>query len=686
MLARDEQNRLTAIWTEVGRAGATLHYALRVAPGRWTPPAQVAIPPGSVLAPAITRDSLGRVWLAYQNGCTVRHHIFLTWLAGAEWAFPQRISDGDGHCFAPALCPFGEGVRVVWDGRIDGRYYLFMREMDTEVRLSKRESQGELAEADTLLANPAIVALDRECSLVVYERAQPGWGRRNAVPRGGREALTRENFLHARRELRGLVVSPDGRADLAADLNTGSATSCRTRPRLARTDAGAILLSYRLIDSLAEADPETGFRQVLTQYRAGDFEPVASLDASGGTSNMPANFAVDGAHAPLLGYTSRKDQTYRVHIAEIASSTPAGCVRAGKPRPLSITSFRRAKGIEPVTLDGDFFSPRLLWGDLHRHSDLSACKWWIEGSPTDAYRYALAVAELDFFALTDHAWYLQKPDTRAESHELANAHNVPGIFTAFCAYEANFHAGDGHMVVLGARPALNVPNVKTRKALLAKLDPADTVVIPHHPGDPNHPYQWKGHNETLGPVAEIYQPYRTSFESAEAPRPRTSWKTEGNEILDRCSLMAAWKAGLKIGVVASSDHLSTLGAYAAVWARGNTRDDILEALRARRCYAATDKIELAFWADDHVMGESFTTHGREVTFRIRIRGTDKLKKVELLLDGERAHTFKPGSGKGERAVGKKTLTVQPGRHFAYVRVHQAGDHMAWSSPVWFEVK
>jgi hypothetical protein len=45
---------------------------------------------------------------------------------------------------------------------------------------------------------------------------------------------------------------------------------------------------------------------------------------------------------------------------------------------------------------------RLYFGDLHRHTDLSLCFPFFDGSLDDAYRYGIEVARLDFLGVTDH--------------------------------------------------------------------------------------------------------------------------------------------------------------------------------------------------------------------------------------------------------------------------------------------
>lgn len=696
-LSHDEIGRVVAVWTQVEPDGLKLCFALRLAPGQWTPPSAISTLFGSCLAPALARDARGRVWCAFQSNSTGRHHIFISWMSKGLWAFPQRISDGDGHCFAPALCVFGEGVRVVWDGRVDGRYAIFMREVDDTERLSRREPQATLAQSDTLLANATILALDDERSLVAYEQAQPGWGQRNVVRRASRLEMTSENYLHARRDLRTMLLGPEGGAELAGDLNAtldqAAPAPSRGQPTLAMDNQGAIWLAYRQIQDIQAAEGESGFVQALTRYQQGQWTAPILLPDTGAGCTAPLSLATAGDGPLLAACVQRKGWRNFIHVFQLPSPGPAGPLSAQPFAPLPITRPADPKPARTTTAQTSAGPARLLWGDIHRHSDSSLCRWWLEGSPIETYRYALMAAELDFFALTDHAVYLQTPDTVAENHNLANAFNLPGIFTAFCAYEGNF-TGQGHMVVLTDQATMAIPAGKDRSAVIASLNPEHMLAVPHHMGDPEYPYPWAGHDDAVGPVAEIYQPYRTSFEALNAPSPKTGWQSEGKQIVAESTMLAAWQAGHKIGVLASSDHLATGGAFAGVWARANTRSEILRAIRRRHCYAASDRIELAFWADGHFMGDSYTLSAgcdaSTVTFKVRLRGTAALDAVELLQDGQVIHTFHPApsakahSRPADPACLQAEL-IQPvpsGEHFYYLRVRQCDGNMAWTSPIW----
>jgi hypothetical protein len=73
----------------------------------------------------------------------------------------------------------------------------------------------------------------------------------------------------------------------------------------------------------------------------------------------------------------------------------------------------------------------------------------------------------------------------------------------------------------------------------------------------------------------------------------------------------AWQKGYKLGVQASSDHISTHCSYRCVTAEEGTREGLLDAMRRRHCYGATTNIILDFRlrneSTEYLMGDEAPT-------------------------------------------------------------------------------
>src|SRR5205823_8899134 len=97
--------------------------------------------------------------------------------------------------------------------------------------------------------------------------------------------------------------------------------------------------------------------------------------------------------------------------------------------------------------------------------------------------------------------------------------------------------------------------------------------------------------------------------------------------------------GYRLGFQASSDHWSTHISFFVVLAERHDRAAILDALKRRHCYGATDDIVLDVRSGAHVMGDSFKSAGPPA-LEVRVRGTADLAAVEVLRDSKVVATLK----------------------------------------------
>jgi hypothetical protein len=153
-------------------------------------------------------------------------------------------------------------------------------------------------------------------------------------------------------------------------------------------------------------------------------------------------------------------------------------------------------------------------------------------------------------------------------------------------------------------------------------------------------------------------------------------------------------AGLRFGLVGGSDghglnwhhgicrmedsHRSGL---TAVFADELTRESVLAALSARRCYATSGaKIGLWLEIDGQPMGAEIEAPG-PVSYRVVVRGTAPLVSVSLVTNGG-AEIALDCRGGDVDATGRLDPPASGSWAYYYLRAVQADDHVAWSSPIW----
>jgi hypothetical protein len=142
----------------------------------------------------------------------------------------------------------------------------------------------------------------------------------------------------------------------------------------------------------------------------------------------------------------------------------------------------------------------------------------------------------------------------------------------------------------------------------------------------------------------------------------------------------------RLGFVASGDHNSMGVGLACVWVKEVSRRGILEALRARRCFATTgDQIVVDFRVNEAWGGEAVPA-GSAVKMTYKVDAMDDITRVEILRNSRVVHVYEPASA-SRSAAGEwadSSPTHDEGVLYYYARVTQKNRHLAWSSPVWVQ--
>ncbi|MCB9617135.1 MAG: CehA/McbA family metallohydrolase [Sandaracinus sp.] len=319
------------------------------------------------------------------------------------------------------------------------------------------------------------------------------------------------------------------------------------------------------------------------------------------------------------------------------------------------------------------------FGDLQQHSAHSDGV----GSADEAHWRARHRYGDDFVALTDHEAFLGKrtgPGEWEYLQQVVDRHHVPGRFVALYAYEwtAKMHPGPGHKCVYLPKrgmPLVSRDDVPEGRDMTAAVRAMGALCAPHHVG-------WTGcdeggHDEVAQPFWEIVSCHGC-YETAGSP---LGMRGEHEDQLADVML----RRGHRFGFVGGSDAHGLLWHHGearkrdpfrtgltAVQATTLDRDAVLDALRARRCYATSGaKILLDARADGAPMGSEVSS--RRMNVRVHAVGTSSIVSVELVGDAGVLARVEPNADEVtfERAVEGD---------FVYVRVTQRDGEMAWSSP------
>lgn len=302
---------------------------------------------------------------------------------------------------------------------------------------------------------------------------------------------------------------------------------------------------------------------------------------------------------------------------------------------------------------------KLFFGDLHRHTDLSLCFNFLDGSIEDAYRYGIDAAELDFMGITDHSRDLAKGNHKSQlwwrTIKEVTRHRLHKTFIPYYAYERSTLNTDHNII------SLSDDKLRPHQSELPefwKQIANDTFTIPHQTIAGK---VWQWHDDQKRPLLEIYQGGRDN---------NTETVTQAHLGLNK---------NYHFGFIASSDHISTHTSYACVWAPEKERESIFRSMQARRTYAATDKIKLIFKCGKNWMGESIKSSKKQ-SFYFEVQGTAPIQKINVIENGKITQNI---SLEQKSKTFETIITpVSSEQYYMYIHVVQSDGNQAWSSPIW----
>ena len=486
-------------------------------------------------------------------------------------------------------------------------------------------------------------------------------------------------------------------------------------PRLAADASGNVFLAYRSsaggvwmplgtawFEHLARFDGERWQGPVFVGRSDGMLDARPALAATGEgdlllASSTDSRFTLGGqprqelqglhfdvaAHEIALGPGTGASRLREV--SETARINPPAEVKA------EIDQIERMRNYR-VRIGGETLRP--MRGEFHRHTSVSG-DGAADGDIIDAWRYLVDASYMDWAGCCDHDNGGGREYTWWWAQKMTDAYHLGDKFVPLFSYERSVRYPEGHRNVLfanrGIRPLPRLPIT----AADSPADPApDTQMLYDylrqfngvaavHTSGTNMGTDWRNNDPEVEPFVEIYQGDRQNYEMPEAPRANEEgdsiggWRPLGfvSNALDK---------GYRLAFQASSDHISTHMSYGVIWVTEPTRDGLIDAVRKRRVYGATDNILADFRCEGHFMGEEFTLD-RAPRLEVKLEGTADFAAVHVIKDGTYAYSAKPD----KRNV-SFTWTDQegaPGKtSYYYVRGEQADGEIVWVSPMWITVR
>jgi len=681
---------------------------------------------GKFINPVLCTPRAGRAILAWEKYHQGRLSICLSTLDDGSWSEPVEISKGQESCFDPALAEDRQGHLFLAYGLTDG--------LHQNIEMVKLHAQS-LAIEDTIpvaigggfekrinLNTQAAMAFDsRDRLWISYEN------NRHAHRLDDSDCFTGDRYCAMLCYHQGELRKPQGQGKwLFSGKNDHRPTFFKDREGhlfVASHCGGDFTGNPYWQNRISYLDEERGWAKPVSVHQSSQkgvlippafgFDPqnklwMATLNEAEFTHEHPEE------HGGAV--RSRVTQLQALQIPMPVDGLPETSLvfqptqveehHPGKDYIPEVSGRPKLTG-QAMEVGGQSY--RLLVGNLHEHSENSPC--WpagTDGTLHDDYRFALFSENYDFLSITDHG-YSQTELYWRKNMRMADFYNDPPYFVALPGMEWTLTArgdlesvpGAGHYNVIfssekearnfirNAKEIYNVNSPETSDpsklwSLLHEKE-IDCITIPHHPADKSHPVDWHMHDPHFVPVVELFQ-CRGNAEYPGCPR-------EFN--LDRHTTTPSKRAFVdyalrdmkyKMGFVASGDHNGLGVGNASLWVKDVSREGILEAMRARRCFGTTgDKIVMRFFLNNASQGSTVKS-ARAPELDMEVRGQRELEKVEVLRNSRviREYLLEDDSEHFQMKLTDPDYAEDKGVLYYYIRATQKNGELAWSSPVWVE--
>ncbi|WGS64130.1 CehA/McbA family metallohydrolase [Marinitoga aeolica] len=322
----------------------------------------------------------------------------------------------------------------------------------------------------------------------------------------------------------------------------------------------------------------------------------------------------------------------------------------------------------------------LLFGNPHSHTAFSDGEPGT--TPSDAYKHARDLANLDFIAVTDHAYYFEADYKGRDKFEVMKEmakQETTEKFSAIAGFE--WTAGVGHINVFEASKWTS-RNVKTTIEEFYDWLINEKVIAQF-----NHPISMFGTFKDFEYYPEVDN-YINMIEVGNG-----SWSkndTINEEMFSNyiIALKKGWHVGATVG---QDNHIANWGtgndSRTAVWVKEKSKNGILEGFKNKKTYGTEDK-NVKLWIEtDHVsMGDIYYYDSVPEKIQLKVYYNDpdneKIKTLSIYTPNN-VYKYNNLNNNYEHVF---EIPVDSTYSFVFVRIDQYDGNSIVSSPIWYEPK
>ncbi|MDV3429184.1 MAG: CehA/McbA family metallohydrolase [Bacillota bacterium] len=334
------------------------------------------------------------------------------------------------------------------------------------------------------------------------------------------------------------------------------------------------------------------------------------------------------------------------------------------------------------------------FGMLHSHTNYS------DGQGTPEEAYAMAKANADFFAVTEHAYLLDGEKDAAllnadgtekncikiskewkSLHDIADKYNEDGKFAAIAGYEMTWNKNTGGY---GHINTFNTAGFEARTHAYENLKKYyyDISKLPYSISQFNHPGTQYGDFDDFSYRTEEIDNVVNLIEVGNGEDPiRSSLYYTSYDYYTR-----ALDKGWHLAPVSNQDNhkgnwIKANDARTVILAPSLTRTELYKALKNMRVYSTEDKnLKINYTVNNKIMGSKLD-QSSSLNFVINVNDqdeTDKIKSISVIVNGGKiVKTKKFNSNKASWK-----FSLHPKYSYYYLKIVEADKDIAVTAPVW----
>ncbi len=673
--------------------------------GAWSRPEKIS-DAGSATFHRAAASASGTVFVTWQSFRDGQSDIYLrAWRAG-QWAPEVKLSESRANDWEPAIAAGADGTaHVVWDSYDQENYDIHYR----SVKDGRVSGLAPVTSGPRFQAHASVAVDPQGRPWIAWNESGVNW----AKDQGFLIATPLATPLHQERWIQ-VVFRDNGQWQEPWPLFAESMPPVMKRnaehPQLFfGAGSGTPVLIFRhwtrrnsraigsplVWENFVTSHDGQGWAAPKPVPHSGTWiEKLAAL-ATSGDGNVWAAWMTD--NRPFATMVPQNADIYFAKLDKPGQLAGAQVTKRAyvepfeEAIPVHTNDAADVKAIRAHRIESGGKSYRIFRGDMHRHTDIST-DFKYDGSLFEVYRYGLDAAAFDYIAPTDHQSGFDQEYSWWQNQKYVDLFLLPSSFVPLFAYERSLRFPNGHRNVIWAKRGFRTLPIPEDEAsgktgarkLYENLRQTGGISMPHTSAT-DQGTDWRDNDPELEPLMEIFQGYRASYEYEGAPRAATSLNQHAQKSGWQPSgfWLNALAKGYKLGVQASSDHWSTHISYACLLVEGTTRENLLDALRKRHAYAATDNIILDFRIQaagkEYIMGDVLETSAAP-QLAVVAAGTNTIKQIDIIRDRQFVYSTRPQAQKTQFTF--TDTQKEAGESWYYVRLLQEDGQMAWSSPIW----